>query len=167
MSEAAPRLAIELRAGRELSLQTPSREIQELWFGLARIRWNNLVLVPADEGESAAALATSLADVGRRLRSSPVSFLILADPIDYASAGKIIATVAAAGKGDSGPSVEPASKVITAIQPVVAEPLGLAITAAADAVVVCIQVGRTRLAAVRRTIELIGRERIAGALLID
>jgi len=166
MNAAAPRVAIERSVGTALRVQTPSREIQELWFGLARIHWTSLVLVPADEGESAAALATSLAEVGRRLRDAPVSFLILADAIDYASAGKIIAAVASVGKGESALTVEPAGKVIAAIQPVVVEPLGLAITDAADAVVLCIQVGRTRIAAARRTIDLIGRDRVAGALLI-
>ena len=166
MSAPVPSLAIERSPGTALRVVTPSRDVQELWFGLARMDWASLVLVPADEGESAAAIATSLADVGRRLRDAPVTFMILGDPLDYASAGKIIAAVAAVGKGESALPVAPTGKVIAAIQPVVVEPLGLALTDASDAVVVCIQVGRTRLAAVRRTIELIGRERIVGALLL-
>jgi hypothetical protein len=65
------------------------------------------------------------------------------------------------------PAVEPAGRIITALPPVVADPLGLKIVAATDIVVICIEMGRTRLAAVRRTIELVGRERIAGCLLIQ
>ena len=166
MSAPAPSFAIERTTGTALRVVTPSRDIQELWFGLARMHWTSLVLVPADEGESAAAVATSLADVGRRLRDAPVTFMILGDPLDYASAGKIIAAVAAVGKGESAMPVAPTGKVIAAIQPVVVEPLGLALTDASDAVVVCIRVGRTRLASARRTIQLIGRDRIAGALLL-
>lgn len=166
MSSPAAQLAIERSPSTALRVQTPSREIQELWFSLARIHWSSLVLVPADEGESTAALATSLADVGRRLRNAPITFMILADPMDYSSAGKIIAAVASAGRGYPAPPTASAGRVIAAIQPVIIEPLGLAMTEAADAVVVCIQVGRTRVASARRTIELIGRQRIAGALLI-
>src|SRR5512137_2353710 len=101
MNSPVPPLAIERSPGTALRLITPNRDVQELWFGLARLHWTSLVLVPADEGESAAAIATSLADVGRRLRDAPVTFMILADPLDYASAGKIIAAVAAVGKDEA------------------------------------------------------------------
>jgi hypothetical protein len=166
MNSPAPSQAIERIPGTGLSTVTPSRDVQELWFGLARMQWTSLALVPADEGESAAALATSLAEVGRRLRDIPVSFMILADPLDYASAGKIIAAVADTDRREGTASVAPAGRVIAAIQPVIVEPLGLALTQAVDVVVLCIQVGCTRATAVRRTIELIGRERIAGAVLL-
>jgi hypothetical protein len=166
MNVPARGLAVHRNESTALRVGSPSREIQEMWFGLARMRWTSLVLVPADEGESAAALATSLAEVGRRLRDAPITFMILADAIDYSSAGEIIAAVASPGKGESALTVAPSGRVIAAIQPVIVEPLGLALTEAADAVVVCIHLGRTRLSAARQTIELIGRERVAGALLI-
>jgi hypothetical protein len=143
-----------------------ARDVQEVWFALARLEWRSLALVPADEGGSAAAIAASLADVGRRLRETPVTFLIMADPLDFASAAKIISAFDLTRQGGSALTVAPTGKVIVAVQPVVVEPLGLAVTEAADAVVLCIDVGRTRLAATRRTIELVGRERIVGALLV-
>jgi hypothetical protein len=166
MSSTAPQLAIERSADAPLQVGVPNREIQEMWFRLARTPWTSLVLVPADQGGSAAAAAASLADVGRRLRDAPVTFFILANSIDYASAGKITAAVASAGRNGSTQTAAPTGKVIVAIQPVVVEPLGLAVTEAADVVVLCVQLGRTRIAAARRTIELIGRQRIAGALLV-
>ncbi len=141
------------------------RDYQQLWFTLARQHWRSLVLVPADEGGSAAAIAASLADVGRKLRATPVTFLIMADPLDFESAAKVIGALDLTRQGGEPLAVATAGKVIVAIQPVVTEPLGLAVTEAADAVVLCIDVGRTRLAAARRTIELIGRERIAGTVL--
>lgn len=144
----------------------PAREIQALWFALTRRRWTSLALVPVDDGGSAAGIATSLADVGRRLRDAPVTFFVMADPIDYASAGKLIAAVAATGNGSTALSTAPAGRVIVAVQPVTVEPLGLAVTQGADAVVLCLERGRSRLAAARRTIDLIGRDRIAGCLLI-
>jgi hypothetical protein len=55
---------------------------------------------------------------------------------------------------------------VIAISSVITEPLGLGATAAADAVIVCIERGRTRLADARRTIELVGRDRIAGCYLV-
>lgn len=137
----------------------PNREFQELWFSLARRRWTSLVLVPAGEGESTLNVARSLADVGRWLRQHSITVFLMSDPMDYASANQIVAdplssTGSGDGKGDD--------KVIVSVQPVIQQPLGLAVTYAADLVVLCIEMGRTRVADVRRTIELIGRERIAG-----
>ncbi len=144
----------------------PSRDIQALWFALGHLRWTSLALVPADEGGSTVALATSLAEVGRRLHDGPVTFFVMADPIDYGSAGKIISAVAAAGKVTTALTVAPKGKVIVAVQPVVSEPLGLAVTQGADAVVLCVEMGRDRLAAARETIDLVGRSRIAGCLIL-
>jgi hypothetical protein len=60
----------------------------------------------------------------------------------------------------------PAGQVVVAIQPVVVEPLGVAIAQAADAVILCLELGKTRIESARRTMELIGPDRIAGAFLL-
>ncbi len=127
---------------------------------LTRRNWNSVVLVPADEGGSTASLARSLADVGRWLKDGSVTLFIMSDPLDYASATQIVAPRTGQVRLELPPE-----RVIVAVQPVVVEPLGLAVSQSADAVILCIEMGRTRLAAARRTIELIGRERIAGCFL--
>jgi hypothetical protein len=74
------------------------------------------------------------------------------------------------GPGSPAPTAHalpPSGRVVLAIRPVAVEPLGIAIAQAADAVVLCLQLGKTRLGAARRTIELIGREQIAGACLVQ
>jgi hypothetical protein len=147
------------RTGRDL-------EIEGLWFTLARIPWRTLVLVPADEGASAVEVAAALSDVGRRLRAEPVTFLLLSGPMDYAAAGKIVQAVG--GKREAaGPEDRPRDgRLLIAIPPVVTEPLGLAVTEVADAVLLCIEKGESRIRVAERTIELVGRERIVGALMI-
>lgn len=174
----------------------PPPEIQELWFSLARRRWSSLVLVPADEGSSAAEVATGLADVGGRLRDSPVT-AIVADRLDFESARRLSElqrTLKRKPALEDSPRVEEGSaprtapfqddgatrssgalnvipivaagQVIVSIQPVVVEPLGVAVAHAADAVVLCVRMGVARLEAARRTLELIGPERVAGAFLV-
>ncbi|OFX21453.1 MAG: hypothetical protein A2V77_04830 [Anaeromyxobacter sp. RBG_16_69_14] len=86
-----------------------------------------------------------------------------ANSLGYASAVQMVASAASTGRGSTRPAI---GKVIIAIQPVVAEPLGLAVTQAADTSILCVEMGRTHLASARRTIELVGRERIAGCLLV-
>ncbi len=166
MNGPIPQPAIDRSAEAVRWVNPPGHDFQELWFALARRRWTSLVLVPADEGGSAVDIATSLAEVGKRLRHNSVAFFVMADPLDYESAAQIVGSIAATGQGGNAPANAPSEKVVVAIKPVVVEPLGLAVTQAADAVILCIEVGRTRLAAARRTIELIGRERITGSLLI-
>jgi hypothetical protein len=137
---------------------------QALWFTIARKPWGSVVLVPADEGLSTAAIAMGIADVGRRLRNAPVTAMV-ADEFDYAFAAQLAPRVAAAGAaaraGDGAPS-----RVIVSIPPVTVDPLGVAVAQAADATILCIAMGRSRVAAVQRTIQLIGRDCIAGCFLI-
>jgi hypothetical protein len=163
-SAPATRVTIDRGAARHVG--SANHDFQELWFTLARRNWRSLVLVPGDEGESVAAIAASLVNVGRRLRRGPVTFFIIADPIDYESAARIMAALQAKQHGASELVTTSTGQVIATIQPVIAEPLGLAITEAADLAIVCAEVGRTRLAAAHRTIDLIGRERIAGCLVV-
>jgi hypothetical protein len=57
-------------------------------------------------------------------------------------------------------------RLIISIPPVVTQPLGLATAHNADLVVVCVELGLTHLATARRTLDVVGRERVAGCFLI-
>jgi hypothetical protein len=59
-----------------------------------------------------------------------------------------------------------AGRLVIAIPAVLSVPLGLAVVEEASAVVLCVERGRSRLADVRRTVELVGRERIGGCFLV-
>jgi hypothetical protein len=88
------------------------------------------------------------------------------------SAGSPTAGSRAAGsrsRADGSPAatpLPPSGRAIISINAVVDEPLGIAIAQAADAVLLCVEMGRSRIGAARRTIELIGQERMIGALVI-
>jgi hypothetical protein len=58
------------------------------------------------------------------------------------------------------------ARLIMSIPSVVVSPLGLATAQSADLVVLCVELGRTSVAGVRRTLDLIGRERVAGCFLV-
>jgi hypothetical protein len=169
--------------------EAPGQRYQELWFAIARQPWASLVLVPADVGVSVAPVAKALADVATRLSEAPVS-AIVAESIDYAAA-RSLSEIQPRLRGDveprclqevettSSPAIDrpsggygpprearPLARAIVAIRPVVSDPLGIAIVHAADAAVLCVEMGTSRAAAARRTIELIGAERIIGAFLL-
>lgn len=177
-----------------------SSRISDLWFSLSPVGWRSLVLVPADEGISAADVATSLAAFGGRLLDSPVT-AIVADSMDFESARILSELLAHVHDGRPPPPavvdaevIEPSAPdarprdadspkrlaieridprrslqggaVIVAIQPVVIEPLGVAIAQAASAVVMCVGLGKARLASARRTMDLIGPDRFVGAYVV-
>lgn len=175
---------------------SPGREFQELWFTLARKRWASLAIVPVGAKVSASTIATSLAEVGSRLRDTPVT-AIVAEALDYGAArtlseiqprlfeeralsnalevpAKVVATrvegasptVAAIASLRDAHVVSPMARVVIAIRSVIEEPLGVAVAQAADAVLLCVELGESQLAAARRTVELVGAERVVGALLV-
>ena len=162
MASLLPELAH--RMGEEVlhPVAPPTKECQQLWFMLARRRWRSLALVPADEGSSTAALAASLAEVGRQLREGAVTALQL-PRLDYITASGIADAISAAGRGEGVPEN---LQVIIALPPVLDDPLGVAIAHAADAAVLCVEMKRARLQSARRTIELVGRERFLGSILL-
>ncbi len=170
----------------------PGREYQELWFSIARLHWASVVLVPADHGSSAADVATALAQAATALRDAPVT-AIVANRMDNASVRTLVdlqprlqegrswpasveveaRPVAVGAEGGLGPlrsvhdavPLPPLGRAIIAIQPVVDEVLGVAVAQAADAVLLCVELGKTHLRAARRTIELIGADRVIGVVL--
>jgi len=153
--------------------EPPGPELQALWFALAARELASVVLVPADSGLSAAVLATDLAEVGRRQLGLAVE-LIVVQPSELQSPARLAALVAAvttANPARGAPAAAPAKpsrpSMILAIPPVTEEPLGAAIVHAAGAAVLCVERGRSRLSAIRRTAEILGRAQIAGCFLIN
>ena len=143
----------------------PARELQELWLALSRRGWRSVVLVPADGRGSAAGPATGLAEVGRRLRLAPVG-LSVAETLDYGAAAELVRRVAALAQPHAGAGPFAPDQLVVSIPAVLLQPLGVAVAREADAVVVCVELGRSSVAGTRRTIELIGRDRVAGCLLM-
>lgn len=148
--------SVSVVGGNEQILQSrpaPPRDVQELWLALAARAWRSLVLVPADPAGSSAELARSLASAAAELGDANV-------------------TASADGTLDPGTALAlveggaPSSRVLVAIPPVLLQPRGVGIARRADAVVACVQRGRTRIADVRRTLELVRSDRFVGCVLV-
>jgi hypothetical protein len=172
------------------------REFVELWIKLSRSGWSSIVLVPADPGGNTAPLARALAETGQRLSFFQVtavtlsalefgSALALADLAQHAQREqrrRQAAAMAAAAAASDSPTpapdpagsaprtealaVTPPTQLLISIPSVIAEPLGIPAAQQADAVVVTVRVGHTLTAQVKRTVDLVGRERVAGCVLL-
>jgi hypothetical protein len=174
-------MSIARPIGREAAARVPalpSRELQELWFASRRREWRTLVVLPAAPGSSALSIAKALGEVGGFIRMSPVR-VINAEGLDLNRIASLVMDITGSAGASAwalnppGNSPSPGwdsparnEATIVALDPVVANPLVLPVALAADAVVLCVEVGKTSLAAARHTMELIGRERIVGCVLI-
>lgn len=160
MKHPSTQVVVEPGPELEVTLAPPhSRELLELWFKLSRRPWRSVALVPADAGGSTADTARALADIGRQLRDAPVTALVQ-EQLDFTSAGALADEIRAfASSPERG-------CVVVSVPPLVVEPLGTAAVQASDAVILCVDLGRARLASARRTMELVGRDRVAGCVLL-
>jgi hypothetical protein len=141
----------------------PTFELQELWFATLRGEWASLAVIPAHAGGSAYEIARALAEAGSRHRGTPVR-LVKADVNDLAQTAQFVDSLS---RKSGGSSTKRGGEIIIAVDPVVENPLGIAIAFAADAVLVTIELGVTDLASARKTIEMVGRERLLGCVVID
>jgi len=179
---------IGARAGDRRGL--PSRELQELWFATRRREWKSLVVVPASPGSSVLHIAQALGEVGGAIRMSPVKVvnaegmdldgiamlvMDMSGEVDAEPKPEVLGSVWTSGSpGAPGPGRDfpvgrgaaAARATIIAIDAVAENPLILPVALAADAVLLCVELGRTRLDDARHTVELIGRDRIMGTVLI-
>lgn len=124
--------------------------VSRLEYDQARTLTDLQLLVGKERERLAAEGPDPVVDVGRR-RSEPIT--VAPPPVDGEEPGRAIALM-------------PRTRLVISIPAVVSEPLGVAVAQYADGVVLTVQMGSTRLEEARRTIELIGRERILGCFLL-
>jgi len=72
------------------------------------------------------------------------------------------------GDGPAGPRMYPlpASRFVIGVPFLLNEPLGLSATQAADAVLVLVQLGKTRTSDLKAILDQVGRDRVAGCILV-
>jgi hypothetical protein len=159
------RRSLEPGRGPALDSSDPGPQFHGLWFALQRWKWASLVVVPADEGASSVRIAQSLATVGGRIHGAAVTAFV-AESLDFDSAAEIATTLAASTSSSSPRGGSRDGQVIVAVEPLVSRPLAIGIARSADIALLCIEKGRTRIDSAQRTIELVGRDRVVGCLML-
>jgi hypothetical protein len=147
-------------------------EAQELWFAATRFPWSTLALVPAHEGGSALSVAHTLVQVSAMFRRRQPE-LISAEGIELATASGWIFQALAGSAGAQ--SMQPDGRTsgpdrferVVALEPVMSNPMGVAIARAADAVLLVVETGISDFEGARWTLETIGRNRFLGCVLVS
>lgn len=135
-----------------------SRELQKLWFSLAAQRWSSLLIVPAPGVASTLALASELAQIGRRAALDNRTTVIDATRVTLEQAAGLASQLATrVGQGE---------RVLVAIDRVDENPAALALAARCDAALLCVALGRSDLKSSRETLERCGRARFLGSVVM-
>jgi hypothetical protein len=147
-----------MRVATAAPTQMPSPELQRLWFATLKKDWSSLVVLPAHPGGAATKVASALAQVAAVHKDSPIK-LISGEGADLQTASRVIIEMTT--------HVASGGLVILVLESIVSNPAGIPIALAADAALLCIQLGETDFESAERTVELLGESRFVGAVTLD
>ncbi len=135
-------------------------DVHELWYRLLLLHpWSCLAVVSPERTPKTLRLARSLAELGTQLRRHPIE-LVDGLELDLERANTIAQLVEPAS------SLAPAEpRFVVALDSPIANPVAIAVLAASDAVLLLLERGITGIPQARRIVEIVGRERLAGAVL--
>jgi hypothetical protein len=138
--------------------EVPDDDWQRLWFATRQQAWSSLAIIPSDGGIDAGDVAESLAATGRLLGERPVN-LINATGIQLADVHQLIESLGAmTGRGDC---------VIVPVDAIAENPGAIPIVRATSAAVLVVRLGESLIDSARSAIELVGRERFLGSVVLQ
>lgn len=133
----------------------PEGDWQHLWFLLQGTPWSALAIVPADSGIDVSAIADAFVQTGQK---SGVAQLTLLNGIGVrANEVQDIVDAIETAKQRGG-------QVVVACDHAEDNPGALPIARAASGVLLVVRLGQSRLAAARKTVDAVGRERVIASI---
>lgn len=148
----------------DVSLALPGRarvwediRLQKLWLALQRRRWQSLAILPASRGIDTLPIAELLAHVAWAFRGQPSCVF------DLRELGLRLADYQTR---EVRAQVEAGASVFIALRSTSENPTAVPVAKQADAVVLCIDMGETRVKSAEGTIAEVGRDRVLGSILV-
>jgi len=134
---------------------TPSHDLQRLWFSTQRRPWSSLAIVPLASGGSVHFVAEALASLGTLQSRAPVEVLNAERTTPASCVWQLRALEASVGSG---------TRVIVLLDPLLHNEAGIPLAMAADALLIGVELGFATAEAMRRTLDLVGRDRVLGTI---
>ena len=131
--------------------------LQLLWLGLQQRSWRSLAVIAASEGIETLTVADTLAKIAWAYTGQPTCVFDMRD-LNLRLLEHQIRDMAAQLQGGE--------RVFVALRSINENPTAVPLAMAADAVVLCIELGRTDIKGAQRTLTAIGREKFIGSLLV-
>lgn len=134
----------------------PASDVQQLWFTLQARPWNSLAVVPSHRVGSSARLAHALVEVGQLATPGKVE-LLDAEGAGLEDAGRLVSALSAVRGTEK--------RLVVVLESVLYNQVSIPIARAADAVLICVDLG-SDLPSAERTVELIGEEGVLGTVAV-
>ena len=131
--------------------------LQLLWLGLQQRSWRSLAVIAASEGIETLTVADTLAKIAWAYTGQPTCVFDMRD-LNLRLLEHQIRDMAAQLQGGE--------RVFVALRSINENPTAVPLAMAADAVVLCVELGRTDIKGAQRTLAAIGREKFLGTLLV-
>lgn len=129
-------------------------EAAQLWYQLEALTWRALLVLPVDEHSDASGLVTGLLETARGAGRLPLPLLATsATPQGIGELALELETGRREGK-----------RVLAVSKSVLVDTAALSLAAAADAVLLCVTLGRSTRQAALRSATLVGRSRVLGSV---
>jgi hypothetical protein len=130
---------------------------ERLWFATRQKAWSSLAIIPSDPGVDAGSIAESLVATGRVHGERTVS-LLNARGVQLGGVHRLVDTLGAmTARGEW---------VIVPVDPIADNPNAVPIVQAASAALLVLRLGESRLNAARAAIEVVGRDRFLGSIVL-
>ena len=139
----------------------PSLDAQALWFAVQRRGWVSLAVVPAEEGCPTMPVALALAEVIGAHRGRP-PLVLPGEGLDLAGSASLLAQLRMRAPGEAAHD-----PVLVPLGAFSASPSGVPVARAVDAVLLCVELGKTRLRAARQAIDAAGRDKLLGYVVLQ
>jgi len=131
--------------------------LQKLWLAVQRREWRSLAVLAASKGVETIRVAELLAHVAWAYRGQPSCVFDLRD-LSLRLADYQMREVEA--------QVQGGTRVMIALRSTSENPTAVPIARQADAVVLCIGMGQTRIKSVEGAIAEVGRDRVIGSIIV-
>jgi hypothetical protein len=137
---------------------TPTLDWQRVWFSTRQRGWSSLAIIPSDAGIDVGKVAEALASIGRQHGEWPVS-LVNTVGVQLADVSKVIDSIEALTKRGEC--------VLVPVDPITENPSTTPIVRAMSAALLVVRLGESQLSSARGVIDLVGRERLLGSVVLE
>jgi len=133
-------------------------KLQKLWLATQKREWRSLAVVAGSQGVSTLEVADTLAKIAWWYRGQPTCVVDLRD-LSMRLVEHQLQEIAAQTMGGE--------RVIIALRSVSENPTVIAVAGLADAVILCVELGKTSVKQANQTIDEIGKQRFLGTIVLD
>lgn len=152
----SPTAALVVAAPKRTPLADDVR-MQHLWLGLEKRPWRSLAVMSASKGVATLAAANSLAKIAWWYTGVPTCVFDMRD---------LSLRLLEHQLRDMATQLNGGERIFIALRSTTENPTAVPLAKAADAAVLCVELGKTDMRAAERTLEAVGRAKFLGTILV-